>query len=114
MDKKIAGLLGAVAALATIGSAQADINPAAVPDALQASSYADLLTPIAHPIALLKADDAARSQSRQRSRPQISRWLRRTIITIIITTIPIPGTITTTIIITTARAPSSVFLVWVA
>ena len=109
MDKKIAGLLGAVAALATIGSAQADINPAAVPDALQASSYADLLTPIAHPIALLKADDAARSQSRQRSRPQISRWLRRTIITI-----PIPGTITTTIIITTARAPSSVFLVWVA
>ena len=62
MDKKIAGLLGAVAALATIGTAQAAINPAAVPDALQASSYADLLSPIAHPIALLKADEAARAQ----------------------------------------------------
>ncbi|MBV8738947.1 MAG: hypothetical protein JO007_17155 [Alphaproteobacteria bacterium] len=62
MDKKIAGLLGAIAGLATLGTAQAAINPAAVPDALQASSYADLLTPIAHPIALLKADDAARAQ----------------------------------------------------
>jgi hypothetical protein len=62
MDKKIAGLLGAVAGLATIGTAQAAINPAAVPDALQASSYADLLSPIAHPIALLKADEAARAQ----------------------------------------------------
>ena len=66
MDKKIAGLLGAVAGLATIGTAQAAINPAAVPDALQASSqvssYADLLTPIAHPIALLKADDSRRPQ----------------------------------------------------
>ena len=61
MDKRIAGLLGAVAGLATIGTAQAAINPAAVPDTLQASSYADLLTPIAHPIALLKADDAARA-----------------------------------------------------
>jgi hypothetical protein len=62
MDKKIAGLLGAIAGLATIGTAQAAINPAAVPDTLQASSYTDLLTPIAHPIALLKADDAARAQ----------------------------------------------------
>jgi len=62
MDKKIAGLLGAVAGLATIGTAQAAINPAAGQDALQAYSYADLLTPIAHPIALLKADDAARAQ----------------------------------------------------
>jgi hypothetical protein len=51
MDKKIAGLLGAIAGLATIGTAQAAINPAAVPDTLQASSYTDLLTPIAHPIA---------------------------------------------------------------
>jgi hypothetical protein len=62
MDKKIAGLLGAVAGLATIGTAQAAINPAAVPDTLQASSYTGLLSPIAHPIALLKADDAARAQ----------------------------------------------------
>jgi hypothetical protein len=54
-------LLGAIAGLATIGTAQAAINPAAVPDTLQASSYTDLLTPIAHPIALLKAD-AARAQ----------------------------------------------------
>ena len=56
MDKKLAGLLGAVAGLATLGAAQAAPNPT---DALQASSYADLLAPIPNASALLKADDAA-------------------------------------------------------
>ena len=45
-DKKIAGLLGAVAGLATLSTAQAATNPAPDPaEALQASSYADLLGP---------------------------------------------------------------------
>lgn len=61
MDKRIAGLLGAVAGLATVGAAQAAIDPAAVMS-LQPAAYADLLTPIVHPIALLQADDAARVQ----------------------------------------------------
>ncbi|HEY3910960.1 MAG TPA: hypothetical protein VGM07_13860 [Stellaceae bacterium] len=63
MDKKIAGMLGAVAGLATIGSAQAAINPAPAPSAApQPSSYADLLAPIPDAVAALKADDAARAQ----------------------------------------------------
>jgi len=56
MDKKIAGLLGAAAALATVGGANATQvqgnaqNPAA--------SYRDLLNPVPKAIEALKADDA--------------------------------------------------------
>ena len=64
MDKKIAGLLGAVAGLATISSAQAAPEPGPTPsEALQASSYADLLAPIPNPVAALEADNAARAQN---------------------------------------------------
>jgi hypothetical protein len=46
MDKKIAGLLGALTGLATVGFAQAAVQAAASPsDVLRASSYADLLAP---------------------------------------------------------------------
>ena len=56
MDKKIAGLLGAAAALATVGGANATQvqgnaqNPAA--------SYRDLLNPVPKALDALKADDA--------------------------------------------------------
>jgi hypothetical protein len=64
MDKKIAGLLGAVAGLATISSAQAAPEPGPTPsEALQASSYADLLAPIPDAVAALEADNAARAQN---------------------------------------------------
>lgn len=56
MDKKIAGLLGAVAALGTLGNAQAAPAPT---DVLQANSYADLLEPIANAGAVLQAIDEA-------------------------------------------------------
>ncbi|MGC2521126.1 MAG: hypothetical protein WA417_00575 [Stellaceae bacterium] len=63
MDKKIAGLLGAAAGLATMSTAQAAINPAPLSSkALGASSYADLLAPIPDAVALLDADNAARAQ----------------------------------------------------
>lgn len=65
MDKKIAGLLGAVAALSSLPSAQAAapaIAPTHTADAMQVSSYADLLTPVPNAVAVLKADDAARAQ----------------------------------------------------
>jgi hypothetical protein len=56
MDKKIAGLLGAVAALSTLGAAQA--TPAPAPsDALTANSYADLLEPIPNAAKTLQALD---------------------------------------------------------
>lgn len=63
MDKKIAGLLGAVAGMAAMGSAHAAINPApSSSQAPKASSYGDLLAPIPDAVAQLKADDAARAQ----------------------------------------------------
>lgn len=58
MDKKIAALLGAVAGVSTMGAAQA-ATP--VNDALQSSSYADLLAPVPNAVAALIADDATRS-----------------------------------------------------
>jgi hypothetical protein len=63
MDKKIASLLGAVAALTSMDAAQAATTPPPNPaETMRAASYADLLTPIPNAVALLDADDAARSQ----------------------------------------------------
>jgi hypothetical protein len=62
MDKKIAGLLGAVAGIATIGAAHAAVPAPAASDGLAASSYADLLAPIPNASALLQEDNAARTQ----------------------------------------------------
>ena len=56
MDKKIAGLLGAAAALGALNAAQAAPSPAPS-DVLQASSFADLLQPIPNAAALLQAVD---------------------------------------------------------
>lgn len=62
MDHKIAGLLGAVGALASIGAAQAS-TPAAPTDVLKAQSYADLLKPIPNASATLEALDRATDTS---------------------------------------------------
>ena len=56
MEKKIAGLLGAVAALGTLGTAQASTTPSPS-DALKANSYADLLKPIPNAANILQALD---------------------------------------------------------
>jgi hypothetical protein len=55
MDKKIAGLLGAVAALGAV-NAQA-MPPPAPSDPLRADSYADLLEPIPDALKVLQALD---------------------------------------------------------
>jgi hypothetical protein len=55
MDHKLAGLLGAFGALASMGTAQA--TPVNATDALQAHSYADLLKPIPNATATLEALD---------------------------------------------------------
>ena len=56
MQKKITGLLGAVAALGTLGVAQA--APAPDPnEVLKVNSFAELLEPIPNATALLKAVD---------------------------------------------------------
>src|SRR5471032_2668009 len=59
MDKKIAGLLGAVAAMSSMTSANA-AAPAPT-QTLQATSYADLLNPVPNAVAQLIADDNARA-----------------------------------------------------
>ena len=56
MDKKIAGLLGAVGAFASLNAAQA-AAPTDSHGALKARSYADLLEPIPNAMAALKAVD---------------------------------------------------------
>ncbi len=64
MEKKTAGLLGVIAGLATMNTAQAAINPApAARDALQVSSYAELLSPIPNASVVLKASDAEQAQN---------------------------------------------------
>ena len=55
MDKKLAGLSGAAAALTTMTAAKA--APAVGPELPQVSSYRDLLDPIPNALPLLKADD---------------------------------------------------------
>ncbi len=57
MDKKIAGLLGAAAALTTVTAAHAAV-PAQTEGYAPAASYRDLLDPVPNAIVALKADDA--------------------------------------------------------
>lgn len=56
MDKKIAGLLGAVAAVGTLGATQAAPAPASS-DVLKVNSYAELLEPIPNAARVLQALD---------------------------------------------------------
>jgi hypothetical protein len=59
LDKKIAGLLGAAAALTTVTAAHA---ATAAQTTEPAASYRDLLNPVANPLTTLKADDARLAQ----------------------------------------------------
>jgi len=59
MDKKIAGLLGAAAALATVGGANAATEVQGTPQN-PATAYRELLNPVPNAVAALKADDARR------------------------------------------------------
>ena len=68
MDRKTAGLLGAVAGLASMGAApmgaaRAATSPARnAGTAVEAASYAELLKPIPDAARLLREDDAARAR----------------------------------------------------
>jgi hypothetical protein len=65
MEKKIAGLLGAMATLGAFNAAQAAPMPNPAPtDVLRANSFADLLEPIPNAAALLRAvDESGPTQS---------------------------------------------------
>jgi hypothetical protein len=62
MDKKIAGLLGAAAALATVGVAHAATPNGNAVDSGQ--TYRDLLNPVPNPVEALKADDSQRETAK--------------------------------------------------
>ena len=61
MEKKMAGILGAVASLGVFNAAEAAPMPAPAPtDVLRANSFADLLKPIPNAAELLRAVDESR------------------------------------------------------
>lgn len=70
MDRRIAGLLGAAAALSVVSAAQA--TPAQTPELAPANSYRDLLDPIANVAPLLKAEDARRAEQSTTKLAQVS------------------------------------------
>jgi hypothetical protein len=73
MEKKIAGLLGAVAALSTLTTAQAAPASPLPTDPLQANSYADLLQPIPNAAEVLKVVDE-RAPASEEANVQLARY----------------------------------------
>ncbi|HUC51683.1 MAG TPA: hypothetical protein VMA30_20045 [Xanthobacteraceae bacterium] len=71
MDKKLAGLLGAAAALTTMTAAQA-ATPGQQTEMAPAASYRDLLDPVPNALPALKADDAKRDEAAGTEVAQIS------------------------------------------
>lgn len=74
MDKKIAGLLGAVASVATLGGV-AQATPA-VPanDQMAVRSYADLLAPVPNALEALKADNLAQANEPNGDEMQVAQY----------------------------------------
>jgi hypothetical protein len=73
VDKKIAGLMGAVSALATMTAVEA-ARAQYVTEVLSARSYAELLQPIPNAVALLMAADeadAARAKGEAEQNPNV-------------------------------------------
>src|SRR3954464_13768540 len=74
MDKRLAGLLGAVASVAAVGAAQAAMPTAETGSPIpQASSYAELLGSVPNSGELLKADDQARAEQGE-ARVQLAQY----------------------------------------
>jgi hypothetical protein len=73
MDKKIAGLVGAISALAPVNAVEA-VQAREVTEVLNARSYAELLQPIPNAVALLMAADAvnvARAKGEAEQNPNV-------------------------------------------
>jgi hypothetical protein len=71
MDKKVAGLLGAAAAL-TAMTVVAQATPAQNSELAPATSYRDLLDPVPNAVPALRASDAQQSQRSAEEVAQIS------------------------------------------
>ena len=74
MEKRVAALLGAVAAIGTLSTAQAAPDPASEPTGvLQANSYAELLQPIPNAAATLKVIDERTPAASAEARVQLAQ-----------------------------------------
>jgi hypothetical protein len=71
MDKRIAGLLGAAAALTAVNSAQA-ATPTQEAGRAPAASYRELLDPVPNAVAALKADDAEQTGAPARGKTRLA------------------------------------------
>jgi hypothetical protein len=71
MDKKLAGLLGAAAALTTMTAVQA-AAPDQKTEMAPAASYRDLLDPVPNALSALKADNAKRDEVPKTQLAQVS------------------------------------------
>jgi hypothetical protein len=71
MDKKMAGLLGAAAALTAMTSVQA-ASPGQSTEVVPATTYRDLLDPFPNALAQLKAEDAKRGEVPKTELAQVS------------------------------------------
>ena len=75
MERKIAGLLGAMAALGAFNAAEAAPMPSPAPsDVLRANSFAELLDPIPNAAALLQAVDESGSASSADENVQLAQY----------------------------------------
>ena len=71
MDKRLAGLLGAAAALTAVGGAQA-ATPAQSTEAAPAASYRELLDPVPNALAALMADEGQHAKAAARGETQLA------------------------------------------
>ena len=71
MDKKLAGLLGAAAALTAVSGAQA-VAPAQSTEAAPAASYRELLDPVPNALAALMTDEAQHAKERASGETQLA------------------------------------------
>jgi hypothetical protein len=71
MDKKIAGLLGAAAALTTMSAAQSVV---AEPTQSTPSSYRDLLEPVPDALIALKMDDTRIAAAKTQGGEQVAQY----------------------------------------
>lgn|SRR5579871_5395459 len=74
MDRKIAGLLGAVAALGTVSAAQAAPTPRVPTEPLRANSFAELLQPIPNAVSVLKTVDESQSAPSAEGNVQLAQY----------------------------------------
>ncbi|WP_298252841.1 hypothetical protein [Bradyrhizobium sp.] len=74
MEKRIAGLLGAVATLGAMNAAQAAPTPQVPTETLRANSFAELLEPIPNAASMLQAVDQAPTAPSAEGNVQLAQY----------------------------------------